>query len=164
MGRGIKAVAMLMLPALPALAAACSTRLPHPTYTAHATADLVAVKYPPPPAHVELVPARPQPDAVWIDGEWSWRRQKWSWRAGRWVNAPAGSMFSPWIQVRGGDGTLYVAPGAWHDAKGAPLDEPAPLAVAGDTSGAVYDTEGAVEHTGRAVGSEPGRGHRDGGT
>jgi hypothetical protein len=130
---------------------ACSSRLPHPSYAPHPTSALAEVPFPPPPARPEVVPDMPKDDAVWIDGEWSWRGRRWAWRAGRWVEPPAGATFSPWTSVRRGDGVLFFAPGAWRDAKGETLEAPKPLAVAGTTSGeAVALPSGEIEETGGA--------------
>ncbi len=138
------------------LAVACGGgSLPRATYMPQATSALVAVAAPPPPARVELVPANPSPGAVWIDGEWIWRRERWAWMPGRWVEAPPGSTFAPWVFVRAIDGGLWYAPGAWHDAKGAPVDAPVALSVATVEGGAVVDAEGTPGTTGPNV--RPGR-------
>ena len=106
------------------------------------------VTAPPPPARVELVPPRPDAAALWIDGEWTWRRQRWAWMPGRWVDAPPGATFSPWAFVRAPDGELWYAPGVWRDAQGATIDSPPPLAVATAESGAVVTADGTTETTG----------------
>src|SRR3954469_19970731 len=95
---------------------ACGARaLPHPEYVAHPQRALVEVPYPPPPARVEFVPARPADDAVWVDGEWVWRGRRYAWKPGRWVMAPSDAKFSPWTSVRDREGTLYLAKGTWRD-------------------------------------------------
>jgi hypothetical protein len=132
-------------------------RLPRPPYVGQPTRALVEVSYPPPPARVELVPESPQSDAVWIDGEWSWRRRGWAWRSGRWVTVPAGAAFSPWTSVRNGDGTLYFAPGAWRNAKGEDVVAPKALARGSAGRGSVVDPEGDVEPTGRNIDDPDGR-------
>src|ERR1019366_3656594 len=101
----------------------------------------------PPPARVEIVPARPTTLAVWVDGEWIWRRGRWAWLTGRWVMAPAGAVFSPWVSERGAAGRLWFAPGTWRDARGAIIDLPS-LAMASVEAGAVVDADGATETTG----------------
>lgn len=117
----------------------------------------MAVATPPPPARVELVPPRPSAVAVWVDGEWTWRRALWAWMPGRWVEPAAGSTFSPWVFVRGGDGALWYAPGVWRDAKGAQVDAPAALAVATVETGEVVNAQGTTETTGPTL--RPGRFH-----
>jgi len=135
-----------------ALAVACDGTLPHPPYTPQPESSLVAVEAPPPPARAEYVP--PQPSvrgAVWLDGEWTLKRGRWAWRAGRWLVPPADSVFSPWVFVRGVDGTPYVAPGVFRDRNGKAVDEPAPLAVGTPNTGAVVDADGLLAITGRSL-------------
>ncbi len=104
-----------------------------------------------PPGRVEEVPTRPKPAAVWIDGEWTLRRARWSWMPGRWVEPAPGETFSPWVVVRGADGQLWHAPGAWHDAKGATIDGPPALATATVESSEVVNASGLTEPTGRTL-------------
>lgn len=146
-------LALLSLSSLVTLVSlfACRGELPHPTYSPQPTSALVEVEYPPPPARAETVPARPTDDAVWIDGEWTWRRRRWAWNPGRWVEAPAGATYSPWTAVRASDGTFFYAPGAWRDAHGAAVTEPKPLALAGITSNVIFDAEGDVQRAGRVL-------------
>jgi hypothetical protein len=137
------------------LAGACAARLPHPAYTPQPTEALVEVALSPPPGRVEVVPARPAAAALWIDGEWAWRRQRWAWMPGRWVEPPAGATFSPWAFVRGPDGKLWWAPGVWRNATGSVVAAPSPLAVASVESGPVIEPYGAIETTGPTL--RPGR-------
>jgi hypothetical protein len=138
-------------PASLAILAACVGRLPHPPYAKQPTAALEVVGYPPPPARVEFVPLDPGRGAVWIDGEWAWQGRRWAWRIGRWVAPPPGGRYSPWTVVRGEDGTTYYAPGAWRDAHGASLAEPAALVAARPNLSDVVDPEGELETTGRSI-------------
>jgi hypothetical protein len=64
---------------------------------------------------------------------------------------PADSVFSPWVFVRGVDGTPYVAPGVFRDRNGKAVDEPAPLAVGTPNTGAVVDADGLLAITGRSL-------------
>jgi hypothetical protein len=134
---------------------ACGPLVRHPSYAPQVTAALVEVTSPPPPARVEIVPAVPSATAVWVDGEWLWRRARWAWLPGRWVEEPPGVTFSPWAFVRGPDGSLWVAPGVWRDAAGTPIDPPPSLAVASVETGAVVTAEGATETTGPTVRARP---------
>jgi hypothetical protein len=134
--------------ALGVLVAGCSASVRHPAYAPQPGSALMEVTAPPPPARVEMVPARPTADAVWVDGEWTWRRGRWAWTLGRWVIAPSGGAFSPWVFERGPDGRLWYAPGVWRDGKGAPLDPPVALASATAEASAVVNAEGTVEITG----------------
>ena len=134
------------------LLAGCGGRFPRPPYSAQPTSALVELRAPPPPARVESVPPRPDAGgAVWIDGEWTWRRSRWAWMPGRWVVPPAGETFSPWVVVRGEDGQLWQAPGTWRDAKGNAVEAPTPVVVAVVDSGQVVNASGAIEPTGRTL-------------
>src|SRR5258708_16387182 len=137
------------------LIAACGAHLPHATYTPQPQSALVEVARSPPPARVEVVPARPKASSVWVDGEWTWRRERWAWTPGRWVAEPAGAAFSPWVFVRAADGTLWYAPGVWRDTKGALTPAPRALAVATVEDTEVVNAEGATETTGPTL--RPGR-------
>jgi hypothetical protein len=109
---------------------------------------LIEVVVPPPPGRVEVVPPTPKTGAVWIDGEWTWRRRRWAWMAGRWVIAPKGAAFSPWVFERGVDGRLWYAPGAWRDTKGTTVSPPEPLVAAKVDSTPVVNASGIAEVTG----------------
>ncbi len=137
---------------------ACASELPRPAYVAQTTDALAPVPYPPPPARVETVPPSPGRGAVWIDGEWAWQGRLFAWRRGRWVMPPAGARFAPWTTVRGEDGTVYLAGGAWRDARNQPVPDPPALAVAKSTAGAVVDLEGHEEVTGHTVRESQGAG------
>ena len=132
-------------------ALACSGSLPHPRYLAQPSSALTAVPMPPPPARVELVPPLPAKGAVWVDGEWVFRRGRWAWSLGQWVVPAPGTFFSPWTAVRSADGTLLLAPGVWRDANGEPIAPPQPLALATAQAGPVVDAEGVTETIGRTV-------------
>ena len=133
----------------------CSHSVRHPPYVGQPTSALVQVDVPPPPARVELVPDAPSPGAVWVDGEWIWRRERWAWLPGRWVEVPDGVAFSPWVFLRGPDGRLWVAPGVWRTLAGTPVDPPASLAVASVETGVVVTADGATEITGPSVRQRP---------
>jgi hypothetical protein len=124
-----------------ALFIACTAPLPRPRYAAQSTTSLVETPFPPPPARAEFVPKQPARDAVWIDGEWTWRGHRWGWNPGRWVIPPAGASFSPWTTVRSADGTLFFAQGVWRDAHGDIVAAPPPLAL-GTTGPTAEPAEG----------------------
>src|SRR5580698_3675581 len=111
-----------------ALLAACNADMPRPRYVGQTTASLRLVAYPPPPARVEFVPARPPGRPVWVDGEWTWSGSEWSWTAGRWVVSPAGASFAPWTTVRDERGNVYYANGVWKNGEGQEIAAPLPLA------------------------------------
>jgi hypothetical protein len=133
------------------LASACSSSPPHPRYVAQSTEALLPVPIGPPPARVEAVPPPPAKGAVWVDGEWTFRRGRWAWVLGRWVIPAPGTAFSPWTIVRDSHGDLLHAPGIWRDARGRPTDPPPPLAFASAQPGPVVDSEGVTEVTGRTL-------------
>lgn len=134
------------------LSMACgSPSLPGPKLVAHPSTDLAPVEYPPPPARAEVVPAKPDGDAVWVDGEWSFRGKKWRWHRGRWVEHRSELRFAPWTAVRSQDGQLYVAEGRWVDAKGNQVDEPRLLAEAPPSKSIVINEQGEDEDVGRDI-------------
>jgi hypothetical protein len=136
---------------LAVVVSACSSSPPHPRYVAQPSAALTSVPIAPPPARVEAVPPSPAKGAVWIDGEWTYRRGRWAWILGRWVTPAPRTAFSPWAIVRDSKGDLFHAPGVWRDDSGLPIDPPSPLAFASAQAGPVVDAEGVTEPTGRTV-------------
>jgi hypothetical protein len=130
---------------------ACSRTLPHAPYVPQPTSALVEVGSPPPPGRIEAIPAPPWSSAVWIDGEWAWRRNRWAWKPGAWVEPPPKTRFSPWIFERSPDGRLWVAPGTWRDANGAPVDPPVPLVSADVEPTQIVNAGGVVEVVGRTL-------------
>ncbi|EYF04007.1 Hypothetical protein CAP_4881 [Chondromyces apiculatus DSM 436] len=97
--------------------AACGNEIPTPQLGRHTENDPFAiVPYPPPPAHVEVVPLPPEgiDDPVWIDGEWQWHNRRWVWVAGRWEEPFPGAYYAPATTVRRPDGGLVWFGGLWH--------------------------------------------------
>ena len=134
----------------------CASSLPEPASVSHPRAAYELVAYPPPPARVELVPAKPRPGAVWIDGEWIWDGRRWGWQPGRWVMPIPGVAFARWCAVREADGSLFVARGAFFNARGEEVPSPPALAIARAGTGSVVNAEGELEKT-RPNGSLPER-------
>jgi hypothetical protein len=136
--------------ALVVVAAACGPLVAHPPYAEQASTALAEVERPPPPARVEVIPARPSRGTVWIDGEWMWHRGRWGWLPGRWVVPPPGAVYAPWAFARGADGKLWYAPGEWREARkgGALVPPPPALATASVHGASVVDAEGDIEPTG----------------
>lgn len=91
--------------------------------------DYVAVPFAPRAPPVEIVPAQPRRDAVWVDGTWSWSGDRYNWQPGYWVVPPGGAAHARWTVVRRAeDGQLFFAPSAWKDPQGRTLPEvPPPL-------------------------------------
>jgi hypothetical protein len=101
--------------------------LPRPPRAPNVASAYVEVPYPPPPARVEFVPAKPSDGAVWIDGHWRWL-DRWRWQLGGWVSPPPNQRYAAWAVTRATDGRLYFAPATWVDAEGRPVPSP-PLLV-----------------------------------
>jgi hypothetical protein len=109
---------------------ACARTLPGPRIGPQPDSAFIEVPYPPPPARVEVIPARPRAGAVWTDGQWLWLGDRWVWSPGGWVAPPAGAWFAPWAVARASDGRLRFAPPSWHAADGREIPAPALLAPA----------------------------------
>jgi hypothetical protein len=56
--------------------------------------------------------------------------------------------------VRGDDGTVYYAPGAWWSARHEEVAEPAAIAMGRPTLSNVVDPEGEMEQTGQSIRSD----------
>src|SRR6516162_3836950 len=68
------------------------------------TPEVVVVPSAPPPPPVEVVPAAPGPEYIWVDGYWGWHG-RWIWEPGRWAVRPhARAAWVPgrWSQGRRG--------------------------------------------------------------
>jgi hypothetical protein len=115
-----------------AASAACGGgSLPRPEATQVLQTDYVVVPFAPRPPRVEIVPARPSSEAVWVDGSWSWEGDRYRWEPGAWVHAPPGGRHARWVVVRRTeDGQLFFAPSSWKNAKGEPLPQPPALVEA----------------------------------
>jgi hypothetical protein len=75
------------------------------------------------------VPARPNSDAVWVDGEWNWDGRRYRWTKGGWVVPAAGAKIAPWAVARRDDGQLFFSPSVWYGESGAPIPPPQVLAA-----------------------------------
>ncbi len=137
--------------AIASLAACSGPRLPHPPYVSHPTSALDEVPAPPPPPLVENVPEQPAKEAVWVDGEWRYSARQWRWNYGYWVVPVSGHAFSPPVEVRGADGTLYYAPGIWRNGLGEAVEDPEPLARGRSQGGnSIMNPSGERENVGRS--------------
>jgi hypothetical protein len=69
---------------------------------------------PPAPRVVRVLPRRPGPDFVWVDGYWYPERGRYTWHQGYWTRAPyAGAV---WVQPRYERGQFYA--GYWEGSRG----------------------------------------------
>ena len=68
----------------------------------------------PPSDRVEVVPAAPGPDYIWIKGNWAWRRGDFEWVSGRWERPAAG--FHEWVPAHWEheDRGWYFVEGRWR--------------------------------------------------
>ncbi|MDB5214679.1 MAG: hypothetical protein JWO86_2606 [Myxococcaceae bacterium] len=134
---------MAMSLAIAGVMLACAApRPPAPRYVGHPTEALQQAAYPPPPARVEFMPDIPKPNAVWIDGEWTWQGRRYAWKQGRWLVAPPNARFSPWTSTRDKSGIFYIAEGKWRDPQGRELPDPPPLVLGRTRGGPVVNPEG----------------------
>jgi len=106
------------------LSVGCGSSVPTPRFGPQTRDAWVEVPYPPPAAAVEIVPPSPRSDAVWVDGQWSWRGRYFVWQRGAWVVPPAHAYFSRWARYYGKDGTLYFADATWRSDDRKPLPLP----------------------------------------
>ena len=121
-GAGALAGACLLL-------AACGAPVPPgPPHAPNSTANYVEVPYPPPPARIEYIPARPNETALWVDGEWRYRGRRWRWIPGSWFAVPAGVKYAHWASTIRVDGVFVYASGQWLDANGKTTAAPKILA------------------------------------
>jgi YXWGXW repeat-containing protein len=115
----------------------CGSSLSRPKRVQVRADDYVAVPFPPRPALVEIVPASPARDAVWVDGTWVWAAGRFRWNAGAWVRPAPGARYARWVIVRRAeDGQYFFAPSSWRDEKGQQIPDPQPLLRAKTRTGA----------------------------
>jgi hypothetical protein len=121
--------------AIGAIVVACSSSLPTPKTGPHPpnVTSYIEVPFPPPAAHVEVIPPKPREGAVWMDGEWDWEGKSWVWESGGWITPPEKAYLAPWVTYRQDNGKLLFAPGSWHTDDGAVVQKPA-LLVAAESS------------------------------
>jgi hypothetical protein len=74
----------------------------------------VYVRVPPPPAVVEVRPAAPSPEHVWVEGYHNWNGNAYVWVPGRWETAPR--HHARWIagHWRHSPRGYYWVPGHWR--------------------------------------------------
>jgi hypothetical protein len=69
---------------------------------------------PPPPARHEVLPSRPGPRYVWVEGSYRWDGRRYYWRPGTWVLPPGRyDRWVPghWVNSRHG---YYWVEGHWR--------------------------------------------------
>lgn len=85
------------------------------------------VPFAPRPPPVEIIPAPPNKEAVWVDGTWDWSNDRYRWTPGAWVYPPPGAKHARWLVIRRDDGQLFFAKSSWKDGKGVAVPEPTAL-------------------------------------
>lgn len=60
--------------------------------------DVVCIEREPPAERVEVVPAAPGAEYVWVKGHWGWRRNDYEWIPGHWIVPERG--FHEWVPDR----------------------------------------------------------------
>jgi len=73
----------------------------------------VRIGAPPPPRVVRVVPRRPGPQYVWVDGYWFPERGRYVWHDGYWTRPPFPGAY--WVAPYHVDGRYYV--GRWEDGR-----------------------------------------------
>ena len=142
--------------------AACSSRVPHPSYVAPSATELVEVDYPPPPARVEFVPPQPASGAVWLNGEWGWAGRRWGWKPGGWVMQPEGAAYAKGALVRRQDGKLFAGPSRWQGPDGGAIQAPTFLRATPSERNSIVDPEGDPAATTGDLGADAGTGDPQG--
>ena len=128
---------------------ACSPSVPEPATGSHPAAAFVEVAFPPPAARPEVIPPAPSNDAVWLDGEWRWRRDRWYWVLGRWVDRPEGAAYFARSALRyDAEGKLHHAAGTWRRDDGTALTPARAEDLADTTTGDVVEETGVLEDVG----------------
>jgi hypothetical protein len=112
------------------VALACGGAQVEATRRPPAVLDFILVPRPPPVVPIEVQPAQPVSDAVWVEGQWLWAGDHWDWKQGGWVVPPHGATLSVWAYSYQADGRVRFWPPTWLDAEGRPIPEPKMLASA----------------------------------
>jgi WXXGXW repeat (2 copies) len=102
----IRHFSLLGLAALGLALSACAV----PPDQGHVVDGVVMVA--PPAPQVEVKPAPPQPDYVWIGGYWNWVGDRHTWVSGHWTPPRPGHHWVAYEWVRQGDG-WRLRPGHW---------------------------------------------------
>ena len=87
----------------------CGSSLPSLPPSPHTPEAFIEVPFPPPAVRADVVPPRPRPESVWIDGEWHWQGTRWGWRRGVWVVPPEGARLARWETLREGTRVRHAA-------------------------------------------------------
>lgn len=81
---------------------------------------VVAQSAPPaPPVQVEVRPAQPSAQSVWVSGHYSWEGGRWVWIPGLWSTPRAGYVWQEPVAVQAQGGVRYH-PGYWRPSQAEP--------------------------------------------
>lgn len=74
------------------------------SYSGAAEAGVIVVKKQPPAVKIELKPAKPFANAIWVPGHWNWNGNNFVWVKGHWKKPRHGFVWVPghWKKQRGG--------------------------------------------------------------
>jgi hypothetical protein len=122
-----RVVLALQCCALPATLVACRTEAARLVRRPPELLRFSLVRRPPPVVPVDVQPAAPGADAVWVPGSWTWRADGWIWHAGAWVIPPPGASWSPWAWSYQADGRVRFWEARWFGPDGQPISGPTPL-------------------------------------
>ena len=75
---------------------------------------VIEIGPPPPPRVVRILPPRPGPEFIWVDGYWYPVGRHYKWHAGYWTRAPYGG--AHWVGPRHDGGRFYA--GYWDGERG----------------------------------------------
>jgi hypothetical protein len=85
------------------------------TYVANAQVSIgISIGPPPPPRVVHVLPARPGPDFVWVEGYWYPVGRHYRWHQGYWTRPPYAG--AHWVGPRHEGGQYYA--GFWDGDHG----------------------------------------------
>lgn len=98
--------ALVVLPALAALALGGCVVAPVPSQYGYAASGYEVANVPPPAPRYEVVGVAPYPGALWISGFWGWNSGRYVWNRGDWHAPRPGYQWAPHRWVPQG--------GAWH--------------------------------------------------
>ena len=82
-------------------------------FSANCAPRRVYVKTAPPAVKVEVKPAPPYADAVWMPGHWSWYGNEYVWVSGRWTKPNKGYVWIPGHWAKKPRGWVWID-GHWR--------------------------------------------------
>jgi hypothetical protein len=68
----------------------------------------VVVETAPPPERVEVIPAAPSPNHVWVRGHWGWSGREYLWTSGRYIEGRSGYRWEEGRWDHRGNGHVWI--------------------------------------------------------